>query len=485
MKREETLQFYGGVPVLLVPFAAMFVGILWLGFTGAALPEAFWPMILLGILLGLLLAKDKKLYIDSLIHGISSNMLAIMLLAWFLAGIMGKLLSASGLIEGLVWGFLNMGITVAWFPLITFLIAAFMSMSTGTAVGTLIAASPILFPVGYMLGADPLLIVGAIIGGSFVGDNLAPISDTTIVSAYSQGTTIDKVVKSRIRYAIAAGAITIGFYIIMALVKANNSATVQLPDELNPLGLIMLTVPLLLLFMMIKGKDLVTALLYSTSIGIIVALITGLIQFKDILLINRAEFTAGGIIIDGIFGMVGVAVFTIFLMGMIGTLQKGGFIDWLMVKSESFATTPKRAEITIVFLALLINCLTTAGTPTMVMLGSFVRRLGHKFKIAPWRRGNLLDACSTSIIGFLPYSVAVLIPFAFVGDMVDKNAYPTFTPVGVAPFVVYCITMVAVIIFSAISGWGLEFMSDKEHLDETKELYDEDDHDGAGASKLA
>ncbi|WP_224654306.1 Na+/H+ antiporter NhaC family protein, partial [Escherichia coli] len=88
---------------------------------------------------------------------------------------------------------------------------------------------------------------------------------------------------------------------------------------------------------------------------------------------------------------VGVAVFPIFLMGMIGTLNRGHFLDWLMEKASKVATTPRRAELTIVIVALFVNALTTAGTPTMVMLGDFVRRLGHKFKITPWRRGNLLD----------------------------------------------------------------------------------------------
>ena len=470
VQEVETLEFYGGVPILLVPFAVMFVGILWLGLSGAALPEAFWPMILLGIFVGLLLAKNKKVYIESLIEGITSKMLAIMLLAWFMAGIMAKLLSEAELVQGLVWVFLEMGVSIAWFPLIVFLITSLISMSTGTAVGTLVAVSPILFPVGYMLGGDPLLLIGAIIGGSFVGDNLAPISDTTIVSAYSQGTTIDKVVKSRLRYALIAGGITIITYVIFAL-TAKSGAKIAPPEDLNPVGLAMIVVPLLLLFLMWRGKDLVEALLYANVIGIVLALVLGLISFNSLLVINHDEFTAGGIIIDGVMGMVGVAVFTIFLMGMIGTLNRGKFLDWLMEKASKVATTPRRAELTIVFIALFVNALTTAGTPTMVMLGDFVRRLGHKFKIAPWRRGNLLDACSTSIIGFLPYSVAVLIPFAFVGGIVDMTKYPNFTPVGVVPFVFYCIAMVLVIIVSAYTGFGREFMTDEAHEEETVELY--------------
>lgn len=470
---EQRLEFYGGTIALLIPFFVMFIGILWLGFTGAALPEAFWPMILLGLLVGLLLAKNKAVYVDSLIQGIASRMLAIMLLAWFLAGIMAQLLQSTGLVEGLVWGFLELGISIAWFPLIAFLISSLMSMSTGTAVGTLIAASPILFPVGYMLGGDPVLIIGAIIGGAYVGDNLAPISDTTIVSAFSQGTTISKVVRSRFKYALAAGTITILLYVIFAFIQSG-SATVQLPEEVEPLGLIMLVVPGILLYLMIKGRHLVEGLLYANALGLILGLSIKVIDFGDILVINREEFTAGGIILDGVFSMVGLAVFTIFLMGLIGTLQRGGFLDWMIQKVEKIATTPRRAEIVIVFSTLLINALTTAGTPSMIMLGDFVRRLGHKFRIQPWRRGNLMDACSTSIIGFLPYSVGLLIPFAFVGDMVDIAAFPNFNPVGVIPYVFYCIAMVLVMLYTAFSSWGIEFMGEEEYQAEAREIYGDD-----------
>ncbi|QBS36627.1 hypothetical protein E1B22_00590 [Thermaerobacter sp. FW80] len=466
---QKVLEFHGGVPAMLLSFGVMFAGILWLGFTGSALPEAFWPFVILGLFVGLVLAKDRQLYIDALVRGISSNMLAIMLLAWFLAGIMARLLRETGLIEGLIWMFIKIGISSAWFPLITFLASSMMSLSTGTSVGTIIGVTPILFPVGYALGANPLLIVGAVIGGAFVGDNLAPISDTTIVSAYSQGTTTQKVVRTRLKYAVVAGTVTILTYIAFAI--GNPGQTVRELPELKPMGLAMLLVPILLMYLMIRGQHLVSAMLYSTAFGMILALATGLLTPSGLLSINKAEFTAGGIVIQGIADMWGVAVFTIFLMGMIGTLEQARFIDWLIEKSEKFATTPRRAEIAMVFVSLLVNALTTAGTPTMVMLGPWVRRLGHRFRIAPWRRGNLLDATSCSIIGFLPYSVAVLIPFAMVGTLVKDAAAINFTPVGLIPYVFYCWALMLVMIFAAATSWGIELIDEVEYEREAEEIY--------------
>lgn len=463
------LQLYGGVPALFIPFGVMLVGILWLGFTGLALPEAFWPMVLLGLFVGLLLARSKQAYVDALISGVASRMLAVILLAWFLAGILGTLLNQTGVIDALVWVSLQLGVTAAWFPLITFVAAGVLSISTGTSIGTILAATPILFPAGFAIGADPLLLVGAIVGGAFVGDNLAPISDTTIVSAYTQGTEIPKVVRTRLKYAAVAAAVTLGLYVVFAL--ASGGGQVPRGDlDVGPEGLVMLLAPVLLIVLMVLRYHFVVSLLFSIAFGLVLGLATGLLGWADLLAVDGETFTASGVIVDGVSGLVGIAIFTIFLMALIGTFEHGGLIDWLMDQSRRFARGTRSAEISIVSLTLGANALTTAGTPTMVLLGPYVRRLGHRFRLAPWRRGNLMDACSTTIIGFLPYSVAVLIPFALVQDTVQGANLTNFNPVALVPFVFYPWAMMLVIIAAAVTGWGREYMDEETWAAEAAEL---------------
>lgn len=454
------LQFRGGVPALFIPFAVMLVGILTLGFLGLALPEAFWPMVMLALLVGLFLTRSREAYVQALISGIASPMLAVILLAWFLAGVFGTLLNQTGLIEGLVWAATSVGLSPAWVPLVAFGVAAVLSLSTGTSIGTILAVTPVLFPAGFAIGADPLLLAGAIIGGAFVGDNIAPVSDTTIVSAYSQGTDVPKVVRSRLKYAAVAGTVTVVAYILFALLGSGAAQETGAVSG-SPRGLIMLLAPLLLVGLMIRGWHFVAGLLLATAFGIVLGLVAGALSWGDVLTVDGETFTASGVVVDGISGFVGVAVFTIFLMGLIGTFQAGGLLDWLMDRSKRFARTPRSAETTSVGVALAVNALTTAGTPTMVLLGPWVRRLGHAFRIAPWRRGNLLDGASTSIIGFLPWSVAVLIPFALVGELVREAGVDNFNPVSLVPFVFYCWALMLTIIFAAVSGWGREKMSDE------------------------
>ena len=157
-------------------------------------------------------------------------------------------------------------------------------------------------------------------------------------------------------------------------------------------------------------------------------------------------------------------------MALVGVLERGGFLEFVMEKAEVVAVNATSAEVSIVGSSLLVNMLTSAGTPAMIILGPFVRNLGNRFKIAPWRRGNLLDACSTSIIGFLPYSVSLLIPYSLVALLVTESGVSGFTPVALIPFPFYCWALMLVMVFAAFSGWGREFMSEEAYEAEALEL---------------
>ncbi len=99
-------------------------------------------------------------------------------------------------------------------PAIIFLVAVFLSFSTGTSWGTFGILIPIvcsIFPAG-----SELLIIGisACLAGSVCGDHCSPISDTTIMS--SAGAQCDHVnhVSTQIPYALTVAAISFVGYLV-------------------------------------------------------------------------------------------------------------------------------------------------------------------------------------------------------------------------------------------------------------------------------
>lgn len=470
MDAEQPLRMYGGMRTLFIPFGVLVLGIAFFAVQGAAQLPAYWAMVLAAILVGLLLAKTKSIYIDSLIEGISSSMLGVMLLAWFLAGIMGTLLSAAGLIDGLAWAAAQLGIGAAWFPLIAFLLACLLSVATGTTMGTVLVVTPTLFFAGFAVGSDPLLLLGAIIGGAAFGGNIAPISDTTIISAYSQGASIPKVVKTRLPYAWVAAALTVAVYVGFALFQEADTAVTDLDAEVNPLSLVMMLIPAVTITLMFLGRHFVEALFYSNLLGIILGWSLGLLAPADIFFVDADESEAGGLIIEGIEGSIGVVVMAIFLMALIGTLRRGGVIEWLLEVTARYATTPRRAEIALVGVVLLVNALTVVPPIAMVMSGPYVRRLGHRAGLAPWRRANLFDAASNVFGGALPYAMALLVPYSMALGAVHEAGHLTFSPLTVALHVFYCWALLIVVLFAVVTGWRRQFSSAQELEEEAVQI---------------
>ncbi len=104
-------------------------------------------------------------------------------------------------------------------PAIIFLIAGFISFSTGTSWGTFGILIPIVTVI--FTPSDPLYVIGiaACLAGSVWGDHCSPISDTTIMS--SAGAQCDHLnhVKTQLPYAVTVAAVSFVSYIVAGFVK--------------------------------------------------------------------------------------------------------------------------------------------------------------------------------------------------------------------------------------------------------------------------
>ena len=68
-----------------------------------------------------------------------------------------------------------------------FLMCCFISTAIGTSMGTIAAMAPVAIGVATGAGLNPAIVGAAVIGGSYFGDNLSMISDTTISAAQGCG----------------------------------------------------------------------------------------------------------------------------------------------------------------------------------------------------------------------------------------------------------------------------------------------------------
>ena len=330
------LTFYLGTLGALLPMVTFLAGVAWLGLSGAPDERGFWPILVMALLVGLLLSRNSWSYCEAVLDGMSHRLVALMILSWLLAGVFAQLMNATGFVEALVWLCSRAGLVGGGFVAASFLIAAAVSTSTGTSLGTLLLTVPLLYPAGATLGGDPVLLIGALLAGATFGDNLSPVSDTTIASASSQGALMHRVVRSRLRYALPAGLVAL---VIYALLGGGDAGAGDSGAALggSSAGLIMLLAPILVVGLLLARRHLVEGLLLGNLCAVVLGLVFSRIELSQLIYLDRDNFVARGLLADGLERGVGISVFTLLLMGLVGAIEKTGILEDLIAATEARA----------------------------------------------------------------------------------------------------------------------------------------------------
>ena len=347
------------------------------------------------------------------------------------------------------------------FVLVAFISCAAFATAAGTGLGTTIAGISILYPAGCLLGANPLVLAGAIIGGGAFGDNLAPVSDTTICSALTQGADITGVVKSRLRYSAVAAAITILFILFFG---GGGSVTGEaLPHDLiaeymNPKGLLMLIPAILTIYLAIKKGDVIYACIAGTAAVIVVALPTGLLTLSDIICLSDGGVS--GTLVDGIGGMADIVILCLLVMGMVGVMKAGEGDKLLIDIATKVIRGVCGAELSIVILSAILAGMTGINTPAILAIGvPYAKPMGERFHIHPYRRANLLDASSCSLAYTLPWTSIALATatYSAQGNALFGDVVPAIGAEEIFFYPVYAWALLAIMLFASITGWGRRF----------------------------
>ncbi|SHK22392.1 Na+/H+ antiporter NhaC family protein [Paramaledivibacter caminithermalis] len=462
-KDSKKLEFYGGEWMSFVPFIVFLVLIILTTFVfGSISNGALWIPAFMALIVAFFFAKDKKLYSETIIKGMSSKEAIIPVVCWIFAGVFSRILRESGLAAGIAGLAANLGMSGTFFIIISFLASALFATASGTGFGTIAAGMGVLYPAGVALGAHPALLAGAIVSGGAFGDNLAPVSDTTICSATSQGVDVPGVVRSRLKYALTAGAITLIGIIIFGMTSSGSGTPVG-AIEYDSVALLMLIPVAITIYVAIKSGDIIIA----TTVGIVLAgftaVVTGIMDFVQIdpgaEVTKKALFrvvgsgldrTVDGVIYTGINSMIQVVLLAILLFGSIAIMREGHGDVKLLKSLGKIAKTPRGSEFTIAGMIISLSALMGLNAPAILAVGgSFAKPLSRKHGISPYRTANLLDATSCTLVYSLPWTPAIIYTIGFTKDGVHP-----LTAMEVTPFVFYAFAMLAVMLGSIVLGIG-------------------------------
>ncbi len=405
---------------------------------------------------GVIFVKDEKAYGEALVYGLSKPMFAVIVLAVILAAVSGKLMSASGAVQTIAAYVVAAGFTGKLFVAASFLITCLLAFATGTSVGTYFVVIPILFPVGVMAGAAPEFMIGAIVSGAAFGDNLGPISDTTIASSATQHADLGTVVRTRTRYSLPAAAGALLLFLLFSETTEGGAAIGEAGGSAEPVSLVMLAVPAVIIVLSLMRKHLITALSWGILAGIVLGLISG-VYTVDELISFPGGFSVTGVVIEAVSGTAGTVAMLIAAFAFLGVLEYSGLFEDVRKLLERFAKKERGTEAAIVLSVGILSMVTGVISVAIVALGDLVNEIGEKAGVNRYRRANLMD-CTGCIFCFLaPWTVHCVIPAQQSAQFGEGFAVAP----SAVPFVnYYSLCMLAVLSVAVITGYGRKSKED-------------------------
>ena len=291
-----------------------------------------------------------------------------------------------------------------------FIAACFISLSIGTSVGTIVALTPIAAGVAQQTGADMAMVIAVIVGGSFFGDNLSFISDTTIIATQTQGCKTSD--KFRVNSFIVAPAaiLILCLYVYMGQGMAE-------PTDIPSINFWKVVPYMVVLVTAVFGINVMVVL----TLGI---LLTGIIGLTDGSFDFYGWLEAMG---EGIVSMGELIIITMLAGGLLEVIKHNGGIDFIITRLTRRISGKRGGELAIAGLVSIVNFCTANNTVAIITVGGIARKIGEKYGLDPRKCASLLDTFSCTVQGLIPYGAQILM----AAGLASVN------PVSIVPFLYY------------------------------------------------
>ena len=323
--------------------------------------------------------------------GAGNPTMVLMLAIFILAGAFAASAKTMGAVDATVNLALNYLPEQAILPGI-FLASCFISLSIGTSCGTIAALTPLAVGIAQQSGISVPLMVGLVVGGTYFGDNLSFISDTTIVATQTQGCNMKDKFHVNIRIVAPVALLMLVVYFFLGT-SLNTSAEVS---EVN-------------FWLVLPYLTVVILAVCGLTIGII---LTGIIGISHGAYDVFGWFSAMN---EGMMGMSELIIVTILAGGMLEIIRHNGGINLIIKALTRNIKGARGGEMSIAALTCLVNVCTANNTVAIITTGPIAKDVAKRFGIDPRKSASILDTASCFTQGLLPYGAQVLIAAGLSG----------------------------------------------------------------------
>ena len=342
--------------------------------------------------------------------GAANPNIQLMLWIFIFAGAFAQSAKAMGSIEATVNFTLHVlpdNLLLAGF----FIAACFISLSIGTSVGTIVALTPVATGLAHEADISLPFMIGVVAGGSFFGDNLSFISDTTIAATKTQGCRMKDKFKVNSMIVVPAAVVVLGIYIVQG-------TQLTAPVATEPIEWLRVMPYLLVIGTALMGFHVLVVLLLGILSTAVIGFVTGSFGFFE-------WFGAMG---QGITGMGELLIVTLLAGGMLELIRYNGGIDLLIRLITRHIRSKRGAELSIAALVSIANLCTANNTIAILTTGPIAADIRRKYALDRRKTASILDTFSCFMQGIIPYGAQLLMAAGLAGispmSIIPKLYYP-------------------------------------------------------------
>lgn len=365
--------------------------------------------------------KPLKERIEAFCCGAGEKNIMLMVCIFILAGAFANSARDAGCIDSTV----NFALSVLPDGMVLpglFIAACFISLSIGTSVGTIVALTPIAAGIASATESDAPMLVATVVGGSFFGDNLSFISDTTIVATSTQRCKLSDKFRVNAYTAIPAAIITIATY---ALIGKSAAAPATIPEY----DFALIIPYLIVIATALYGVNVLAVL----TLGILATGIAGITY-------QRFDFfgwchSLG----SGITSMGDLIVVAMLAGGLLKTISDNGALNYIIKLLTAKIKSRRSCEMTIAMLVSMVNVCTANNTVAILTVSTLSKEIAGRYGVDPRKSASILDTFSCCVQSILPYGAQILMAtgLAAVGpmDVISRLYYP---------FILFAVSILAI-----------------------------------------
>ncbi|ATA89286.1 sodium:proton antiporter [Capnocytophaga stomatis] len=357
-----------------------------------SLPTAL--VALVGVIVALLIYKapfTEKM--DIFFKGAGNHNVLTMCVIILFAGAFATVAKASGSVDSIV-GLGISYISPQYFPVGIFVIASFLSFSTGTSVGTITTLAPVVISLAEQSDLNASLVGACLLSGAMFGDNLSLISDTTIVATQTMGCKMDEKMKANARIAFPAAVLTV----IILLFLGNAQAKEIVIETQQDVNYVLILPYLAVVALSLLGVNVFVSLLLGVVFSGTLGMIYGNFGFLEF--VNHTY--------QGFTDMSEIFLLFFFTGGLAALVEHFGGIQFMMKFIQKHIKSPKTALLGMGTLVGTTDFCVANNTVSILIVSKVSRKIANQFHLSGRDAASVLDIFSCYVQGVIPYGAQII-----------------------------------------------------------------------------